>query len=239
MASLQLQNLKRNNKKVKSYFTTSKNITSTTEDISIVFPARYINKKLAYIDTEIKVIGIFAVIDKNNNYATVSAPIFLTLTPSTKELITINDNLKDYYQLTFPKNTVVIPNTNCIVRDNFIYDLYDEFFSYGKIPFYLDYNDVSNLFSKAKEYTKTSIGNDMLAFELFASVITRSSKDKTKFLRHMKDKSNYTYVGIKDMIYSYNNTGAKLFGNYLAKGINSAIVENETRSSKTTEILRR
>lgn len=239
MALFQPHSLNRNSKKISSYFVTNNNIVSTKEDIVIIYPKRYVDIGLAFAEEDIRVIGIFAIIDKQNNYATCSAPIFLTLTPSNIDTIEVNDKMKDYIRLTFPKDTVVISNTSCIMTDNFLYEMFNDFYSYARIPFFLNYDDVSMLFSNVKEYTGASLGNSMLTFELIASVMARQSKDKRKFLRFSKDKEDVSYVGLKDVIYSYNNTGAKLFGNYLAEGINSAIIEDETRSSKTTEILRR
>lgn len=239
MASLQLQKLNHNAKKVSSYFITKNNVTTTTEDISIVFPSRYLKRKLAFIDTDIRVLGIFAIIDKKNNYGVSLAPIFLHLTPSLIRDIKVDDALVEYKALDFPKGSTVIPYTNSIVRDNFVYELFDEFINKAHVPFFLTYDDTAKLFAESKEYTGKGFGSKLIGFEFMTSVIARDAKDKTKFLRHCVNKNNVAYVSISDMIYSYNNTGAKLFGNYLAEGINSAIVDSETRSSKTTEILRR
>ena len=240
MSTLQLDKLKRDPKKIASYLVTKNDITSTKEDLYIYFPSRFITKKLAFIDTDIRAINIFAIVDNKNNYAVASAPIIVRLSPAKVDTVKLeNDICKEYKQLYFPKDTVVIPNTLCVKQDSFVYDMYDELINNANIPWYLNYEDVASLFNKSKEYFGKALGTNLLAFELMASVITRSAKDKRVFLRLAKNQEDYTYVGIKDIIYSYNNTGAKLFGNYLAAGINSAILENEDTSSSLTDILRR
>ena len=240
MSILQLDKLKRDPKKIASYLVTKNNITSTTEELSIYFPARFVTKKLAFIDTDVRVVDVVAIVDSKHNYAVASAPIFIRFSPAVVEDVKdVDERCKEYKRLVFPKGSVVIPNTQCIKQDSFVYDLFDELINNARIPWYLNYEDVASLFNRSKEYFGKALGANLVAFELMASVITRSAKDKRVFLRHAKNQEDYTYVGIKDVIYSYNNTGAKLFGNYLGAGITSAVLEDEEQSSSLTNVLRR
>lgn len=238
MAAIDISKWKRNPSKIQSYFNTNKDVVTVTADLEVYFPERYITRELAFLDTDVRVISLYCIKDKQDNYAITRAPIFVRLTPSNIEEIKLEDSLKNYRVLTFPKGTVYTPNVNCIVRDNFVYNLFDEFYLKGNIPFYLEYTDLPEIFAEAKAYTNTGIGEDLLAYEFISSVVTRVKKDKTKYIRHSKDKHDTVYVGLNDIYFSYNNTGAKLFGNYLTYGINSAIIDKEEKTSDSTKLLR-
>lgn len=241
MESLQISKLKRNARKLENSIKVTGDITKAVEDVYVVFPERYINRNLATIDTEIKVVSCYALLDNKNNYAVVNAPIFQTLTPTNINTIDIDGD--KYKILEFDANTVMIPNNSCIVRDSFLYDIFDEFFVKGNIPWYLNYEDLSDIFAQAKTYANSNIGSNPLIFEILTSVISRSPKNKKIYFRDIatssnKDKITPEYVGLNNPYYSFDNTGAKLIGSRLGAGLNVAIVEPETKTSATSEILR-
>lgn len=238
MESFTVDKLKRNPERIKTLFEVKGNITMVKENIVIVFPERYINRGLANIDTQVSVLSCYAILDDYDNYAITNVPIIQTLTPSNIGDAKIND--VNYKVLTFNKDTVFIPNNNMVVRATFLYEIFDEFYIKGKIPWYLDYIDVCSVMLKAKDFADSKIGNNPLSFEVFTSIIARTQSDKQTYYRTIaNDKNkNPTYVGLANPYYSFNNTGAKLIGSRLRTGLNTAIVNPEDKSSPTADILR-
>lgn len=241
MDNLLINKLKRNPEKIQSLLKVTGDITTALDNLYVIFPERFIDRKLAFIDSEVKVLMCCAILDDSNNYALINAPIFQTLTPSNISNVKCEDDT--YKLLSFKANTVIIPNNNTILTDNFMYDVFDEFFIKGKIPWYLNYEDVSNVFLESKKYAGSNIGNNPLIFEMLTSIITRLDKDKKIYLRHIltkenKNKIQSTYIGLNNPYYSFDNTGARLIGSRFGAGLNVALVEPETKTSATTEILR-
>lgn len=237
--SYKLSNLKRNPKIISSYFKIVGETTLTTENIKVLVPTRYLDKKLCIITNSVKVLSVYMVIDNKNNYGIVSAPIMQDITPVNISNVSLDG--VPYIELEFNKGDVFIPNNNLIMSDTFMYDIFDEFYIKGNVPSFLDYMDVRNLMLETKKYANSNIGNNPLIFELFTSIISRDPKNKKVYYRNMKSRTNKTrptYVGLSNIYYSYDNTGAKLIGGYFGEGITTAIVEPETRSSDVSNILR-
>lgn len=241
MENLPINKAVRNPKKIMDKVKVNGDITTALDDLYIIFPERYINRKLAYIDSEINVLSCYVLMDNKYNYAVVNAPIMQVVTPSNINTVDINDD--KYKILEFQKDGVIIPNNTCVVRNEFLYDIFDEFFIKGNIPWYLSYEDISNIFEKAQTYANSNIGNNPLIFEILTSVISRSPKNKKVYIRHIvtestKGKIIPNYVGLNNPYYSFDNTGAKLIGSRFTAGLNVAIVEPETKTSATSDILR-
>lgn len=233
-----IDKLKRNKDIIKNIIKVTNNVTTVTRDCYVVFPTRFLNNKLASIDSEVSLVGYYAIIDENDNYATVLAPIMQILTPSNITDLIYEDS--EYKVLKFAANTVMIPNNTCIVRDNFLYYVVNEFILNNYVPFYLDYEDISNLFLEAKTYAGSNIGNDIISFEVLAAIVARVKTNKTLYYRYLDkpDKSKLAFVGLNNPLYSFDNTGARLIGSYLSDGMLVSIMEEEKQSTDAIDILR-
>ena len=241
MENISTTELKYNPAAFSNIFNVKKDVTITNANIMVLFPDRYINRKLVLMDNVISIVAIYAIVDENNNYCTVLAPIFQTMTPNL--IRDVNVDGEPYKALYFDAGDVFIPNNKLIVRDSFIYDLFDEFFIKGKVPWFLNYEQLSNLFAESKKYANTNVGADSMAFEILTAIISRYNKDKKVYFRTVVDKSNRnaltpTYVGLNNPYYSFDSTGAKLIGSRFGTGLIVGMVEPETKTSVTTDILR-
>lgn len=241
MESLQSSRFKRRPEAIKSAVKVTGNITTANEPLRIMFASRYINRKLAILDHNIQLLALYALINDKDEYALVTAPIIQTVTPYTISDIVVDDTL--YKVFYFNKGGVIIPNNKLIIRDNFMYDIFDEFFVSGNVPWYLDYEDISNIFIESKKYANSNIGSDPLAFEILSSIVARSQADKKVYYRQLvatgnKGKAKLSYVGLNNPYYSFDNTGAKLIGSRFNDGLNVALVEPEKKTSATSQILR-
>lgn len=207
------------------------------EDLTIVFPTRYIDRELALLGSSVRTTAIFAIIDEDYNYGVISLPITMELTPYKVEDLVIDS--VDYKMLSFTKDSVICPNTNCVVSGSFLYNMFDEFYVKGNVPWYISYEDLAVMFSSSKEYAGSAIGNNQLAFELLTATITRVTENKNILFKEKLDSKNITFIGLNDRYYAFDNTGAKLIGGYMAEGVTNAIVSPEKESSNLTKILRR
>jgi len=210
------------------------------DDFRVVFPERYINQELAVMGSTVRTINIFAIIDSKNNYCVALAPIFIDLTPS--NIIDIEIDNVIHKCLTFDKGSTFTNNTSLLKTGDFLYNLFDEFFIKGKIPWFIDYNDISDLLIESSKYTGSGIGDNPIAYEILASVISRKAGDKNIKFRHtLKNNSGDTkpeYVGLNNIYYSYDNTAGKLVGGYYGAGVTAAVVVKETQTTVVADLLR-
>ena len=231
-----ISKLKRDPGIISNYLDVKGETTLAKADLQIMFPSKFINRQLAFINNDfIRVIGIYAILDTNNNYAIVRTPIYHEIQHSGLEYIVI-DNV-EYVLVTINKDTVFLINNNLVVSDKFVYDVFDEFFSNGKIPWYLGYEDVARIFEDGVKFANVKIGNDPFIFELLTSIIARISSDKTKKYRTDPD-NQLAFVGLNDIRYGFSNTGASLIGGYFKEGITNAIVRKEEESIELVKVLR-
>lgn len=236
-----IKDLKRKPDTILSYFKQVGNALVVKKDITVLFPSRYVNKHLAYMGDTVNVLAIFAIVDDNGNYAIMNIPAMIELSPIMTNEVDINDD--SYMALEFTENDVFTHNINLLQQDGFIYDLFDDFFIQGNIPWYLDYEDLSNILVLSQKYAGSRIGNNPLGLEILTSIAARIRSDKTVFFRTLSNdvtkmnKEKPTYVALQNIYYTFNSTLAKISGSYFKEGITSALVNHEKKKTKLEEIV--
>lgn len=238
MKIIDLIKLKRDPNKVKNLFKVNPNNTLVTKPVYVVFPLRFVKKNLAILSNDgIRLLGNYAIVTEDDYYSVMNKPIYQDLLPSFMEEQTIDG--VEYMVCEFLANSIFFTTNKFIVTDSFTYDLLDEYFSKGNVPWYMNYEDVSRIFETSSKYAGTGIGNQTFIFEILTSIISRNKINKTLYYRQTqaKDKS-LAYVGLNDIRYGFDNTGARLIGGYFKEGIVTSIVNPETKTSLTSQILR-
>lgn len=237
MADFDISKLKRNAEAIRKQFVVKDDTTYlSNERLQIMFPERYIKKELAILNTDyVRLVGIYAILDYHGNYAVVNTPIYQNLLPLSTENITVDE--KPYVLLTLEENSMIMESNTLTVMNNFVYDIFYEFFLKGNIPWFLSYEDVARLFEQGSKYANIGTGNDPIIFEILTATITRNSNNKTVYYRQ-DSKGSPSFVGLNDIRYGFDNTGARLIGGYFKDGITTALVDKEKTTSETSRILR-
>lgn len=241
MEQLNLNNLKKNKETIKQSFQLVKDKTFTNRNLSVLFPELFLSKNLAVIDSFVETVCIFVILDENNNYAVTVAPVKQKFFPDRISKININDQV--YVKMDFLKGSAFFTNNNAIMTQSFLYDLFETFFLLGKIPWYIGYEELSDLLIDTKKYNGSSIGNDPMIVQLLTSVITRVKGDENEYYRHVvkskNDLNKYktTYKGLNDVYYSLDSTSSKIIGGYLEDGIINAIMDPSKNITPIEKIL--
>jgi len=232
--------LKHNPEIIKKLFKNKGDSIVATDDFYIIFPERYINKNLAVMGGTVKLLSVYAVVDKNMNYGVVMAPVFMEITPMNVTSVIVNGIVNKVLEIN--KGDPFVLNRNLLKVEGFMYDLFDEFFLQGKVPWYVTYTKLSELFLESYKYAGSRIGNDPLTMELITSITARSSTDKLvsyrEIVKNPKTKLTPEYVGLNNVYYSYDNTLSKIMGGYMSVGITTAIVNKEEETTKVSALLR-
>jgi len=232
--------LKHNPKLISEIFSNKGDSVIAKDNFYIIFPERYIAKNLAVMGSTVSLLSVYAVVDRNMNYGVVMAPIMMEVIPNNVTNVLVDGVVNKVLEVN--KGETFIINRNLLRTAPFMYDVLDEFFLQGNVPWYLNYQLLAELFTESAKYAGSNIGNDPLAMEVITSIISRTKDDKFTSFREVVKSSDTKlvpyYIGMSNVNYSYDNTLSKLMGGYFKQGITTAIVNRESETTKVSALLR-
>lgn len=233
-----ISKLKRNPEAIKSKLKIVNDKVVTTGELTVMFPSKYLANVLQLAEitnTGISVVGVFAIIDDKNNYGVVNS-IGEYLLPIS-ELDTVNIDNEDYQICKYSPDSIIFSSLDAYVKSDYIYPIFHHVFSSGNVPWFLNYEDVSDLFKTSDKYGGLNIGNDPMNFELITSMVARCRGNKDRYHKEAIN-SEIVYVGLNDTIYGHTNTESRLIGNYFKDGLLATITKPEEKGTIMMEILK-
>ncbi len=235
--------LKRNPTEVLKVLKTIDNKLVTMKHCKVQIPERFVDIGLGQIGVDTFTLGCIAIILDDGSYATMVVTSILELDPY--KTIKVDIRGVSYYEFYFEEGDAVIKNLDLIRNDDISYLIFNEFIFQGKIPWYMGYLDICKLFDTAKEYAGSNVGESQETIEFIASIVARSSKDRSKYIRttisryNELDGDNVAFVPLMSVLYSVKSTLNKLSGSYFSDGVTSAIVNPSETSSDIERIVRK
>lgn len=226
--------MKRDGKFIESNLYKKDGAIYTKEVTKIKFQKRFLNKDLADIGETIKIFGIFT-IHIDDVYSVSLIPAMMTTSPVSIEEETIGS--EDYMVFTYGKNSKIIDNDSVVKNNLLTYNLFQEFFMAGKMPWFIEYLDAVKLFDNMVKYANGKIGEYHLSDEVIISFVAKQKKDITQFHR-LAPNEPYIFTAIDEVYYSVNSTLNKIAGNYFADGVISALVNPEKTPTHLENIVR-
>lgn len=235
--------LKRDPAKVKANLVTREDTSVVTKTgCKIYFPVRFAERFLAEIGVNNLCVGLFPIVVEDQYYSLLNVNAMIGLNPGSVNKT--EHKGMEYYELVFDPGSVVITSLDLVQNDNILYRLYDELFSKGKIPWYVGYEDLGNLYDTAKRFAGASVGDSPEVIQLLTSIVTRDSQDRTKYYRSVvESRSDLTnkppvYIPLRSVFYAATNTTNKLAGSYFADGVTSALLSPSDRVEAVEKLLR-
>lgn len=241
MAGFIKEILKENNKVIKAALKDDKESIVVTEDLYIMFPARYSNVGLLTMKDTISVLTTFIIVNEKNEYAKIIKPAIITTEPSIIDTVTIDGT--EYMKFTYHKGSKIVVNKSILKYDGFIFELFREFVIKGNIPWFLNYEDITNLFLEVRKFSGSSISDNPISIQVLTSILARNPNNLPEYIRQsIKDKndpllSNIRFIALSNVQDGYNNTMSRLSGAYLKDGIDSVIVRDQTSETQIEKIL--
>lgn len=215
----------------------------TTKGCKIYIPARFEERNLAEIGSETNICGIFATVVEGTFYSVTNVCAMFKIEPSSTMKIMVDGD--EYYEFTFDPGATVMPSLDLVKLDMLVYRVYDEVMSKGRVPFYLGYIELSEIFDTALEHAGANIGQNQEVTELIVSIISRDPSDRTKYYRTcVKDLMDLTrnppaFTPLKSVQFAATNTTNKLAGSYFNEGLVSALVSPAERTERIEGLLRK
>lgn len=208
--------------------------------ISVRFPVRFEEAELATISAQNSVYGLVMLLLESGEYGLLNVNASLNLGPAIVTIVKEDD--VDYYNFLYQEGQVVFESQDLVCQSGLIYSALKEFILMGKVPKYVDYDDMGKLFSTAVKHARTTAVILPSVVEFLASYIARSEKDRTKFYRETlgtgKPVGKPSWVPLLSVYYSAPGTVNKLAGAYFNPGVVSALVNPSERVETVESILR-
>lgn len=231
MLHINVEDLKPNNQVILDSLDVKKNTTLVKKNLKIIFPDRFINRGLANIGNHVKLLGLYAIVDEDNNFSVFFSTVFHDVVPYIVHDATCSDGAA-YKVLEIEKGTPIITDHTVLVTDNFIFDICDEIYIKGRIPWYISNDMLPDILGDSGYLNDSSISNDRLIFEILSSLNARGD-NKTDYFRHSHPEvgDSPKWVALNDIYLSYKNTGSQLIGGYYSQAITKAVLEPEEEST--------
>lgn len=213
----------------------------TKTGCKIHVPVRFTEHDLAYVGVETYVIGLFPIIIEDSFYSVMMVMAMVELDPWKKEKIKIDG--QEYYEFIFKKGSTVIKSDKLVKTDVLTYKVYDEIIAKAKVPYYLDYDLLGNIFDTSVKHAGAAVGENPEVTELLISMIARSKEDRTMHYRQtIKTLTDLrtnppVWTALKNVTFSATNTTNKLAGSYFDEGVSAALLYPSDRTERIEEIL--
>ncbi len=236
-----MSNLRRIPTAAKTYLFEDKgNRILTRKDCEIHMPVRFADRGLGQIGIDTFVYGCFPIVFDTGEYSVCNVTSLIEVDPY-KTTTKIIDEI-EYYVLHFKAGDVVIKTSNLVKRETIMFNVFEEFIFKGKVPWFMEYEDIGKLFDTADEYGGSTVGKNQVTIEMIASMICRNKKDRTKYIRlsanSYKDIEDIAIVPLQSVFYSANSTINKLAGSYFNQGVVSSLVNPSKDVTDIESILR-
>lgn len=211
------------------------------EEVKIYFPARFVERDLAELGHDIYVIGLFAIVI-GDKFCTLNVPAMVPLSPTYYSTIEIEG--VEYYEFIFDKGSVVINNTDLVIRDTLVYYIVAEIFSKGNVPWYIGYSEMAAIFDNAEKHAGTKVVSQRKVIELWVSILARNPDKPTQYyaetIQSQDDvvKRPPTFVGMRNVSLMASGTLNKVVGSYMSDGITSALLNPSDEIGLLETILR-
>ena len=235
---------KRSKEKVFENIVTKDGVVYTKKPCKIQIPQRFTERAvgLGLIGVDTQIAGLFPLIMETGEYSVMNMCGMVQIDPYKITEITIED--VDYHEFYFAAGQVLFKTLEIVVNVDMVWNILNELVFKGKVPWYMDYEDLGNIANTTKKHAGSDVGAVRSMFEAMISIIARSLSDRKTYLRtEIKEGGKITrdmiqIVPLRSVIDSVNNTQAKITGNYLGPALVSALVDPSVKASKSEKILR-
>ena len=211
----------------------------TKTGCTIYVPANYTDKGLAVIASEVTILGVYALFIDDVTYSVSNATCMLSLKPDMVDTIQMDD--QEYFKFSFNPGSVVIQNTMSVKNKKLTNYIMDYFIDYGHTPWFMNYQDLAELFSQSRYYNDLRMGQGQPILDIIVAGIARNPKNVREYYRHaMTNEAQLReyprFVPLRDIAINTTSNLARLNGSELQRGIKSALLSEPQRSEPLEEL---
>lgn len=213
-----------------------------TEDCFIEVPTRFMTSGLGNLSAKSNVYGSLAILDKKGNYTVTNIPNLLEIEPHDITTFELDEDETEYYRFEFKRGQPVFLDMNVVMSDDLMYNILNEYIFKGKIPWYIEPDDLYRIFDFAKSHANSNIQISYQILELIISTVVRNRKNRQMPFRlshrSAKTSKDFDFVPMANVYYGVQAPFNKLSGAYMQDGIISALVTKPVAPGINEVILR-
>lgn len=210
---------------------------------TVMFPVSYTSKSLAFISSEIQVVGVWLITTDFKTYGSANATAMMKMKPDAIDTITVNG--VDLYKLTFNPGSVVILNRFLIRDKKIIYNAMSYTYDYGKAPFWWNAVDHAELLSSSRDWNDMTVFKDQITHDIYSAHLQRSQTNAKKFFRSTVKSPNDVvdisprFIPLRDGALNKTSRLAKLADTELNRGIRNALLDDPIREEPLEQLFMR
>lgn len=228
--------LKRDPNLIQENFVEVDNRIITKQKCSLVIPYNYLQNKLARMGNAIYITSVAGVII-GDRYGALVACANINITPDETNQIKIDG--EEFLEFVFEAGSAVMPSTMIVQDPDLAFEINKYFYTFGRVPWFLGYDDEGNVLKEHKAYSGLNISPTNTPFEIVTAKISRDPKNKFVLFRHSDMKGTPVVVPFSSVMFNATSTTAKILGNYLEDGVTSALLSPSNKTETVENLLRR
>lgn len=232
---LSFKTLKRNHNLLKSIFIIKDDVLIGKTDCKIYVPQDYLKYRMLTIGEKTEMLAVAAVVS-NGEYGLFNGCCKITIQPDVVKNVMIDGT--EYIEFSFTAGNIIVPRTVTVKDSDLVYDMYKYFYSQGKIPSFMNVDDLGNIFIHHKEYGGINISPNNVPFEIVASMICRDKKNTFQYHRHADQNAEPLIIPFNSVLFNAKSTTAKLLGANLEDGFTNALVNPSDETDRLETLLR-
>ncbi len=241
MKQLSVKDLKRNPDVIMSKVLETDTSFLAGEDMSIIFPARWLEAaaNLARIDITVSIMGILCFIDKNNNYSVIKIPTRINTNPNRITDLMVDD--VPYKEMHYSKGEQLISNRDIVKDNSDLFTVFSEFYFKANVPFYVG-KELTEVFINADKYAGSKVGENSLAIELMTSIVSKNADDLSEPYRvaiNRNKDAKIKFINLLNPYFTFKSTFGRISGSYAKQGTIASLLDpSENKDNKIEQILR-
>jgi len=216
---MDITKLKRDKNLAKKVLNVKESVVTVNESCKVIFPTRFVNVGVCSIENYTQVLTCFAVVVKDK-YFILNAPTLISMEPTDIETEEIDG--QEYYVCTFEKDALFMTRRDIAITDAFIFDLFIEIIQKGMVPWYLDDDDGTTLFSNAGVYAGSNFSSNLPIISVLWSINAKDPDVPSRYYREGKCQGRPLFTGLINNS-DYATTYQKITGPYFKRGVTSAV----------------
>lgn len=237
---MDVSNLERNPAKVKAAIEQNHkaNVMVAKKPIRIYFPKHYLSGRLGSIESDIRVVAIYAMVVDDEFYAVSNICAKIPLTPDRINVVKIEDS--PYYELSWEKGSIISPNTRLLKDPDLSFFVNDEFVNKGYTPWYMNPLDLNAVTNSFKKHAGVDLGVALTQLGIQTASRMRSANDLSMYAREsFKTTADITdapmeLIPLNSVGDGTTNAMSRMLGGYASEGLVSSLV-NESDSVQSIE----
>lgn len=208
----------------------------TGDKLEVFIPQRYQDKGFLTLGETVSTLAIFSMRVNDKEEIGLLLPASITMSPIDISEETING--EKFFICTLNKGCV-FHNSNLLIQNgNIGFFMWNEFLALGHMPKFITYKNIISLFDNLGKIAGLNLNVSHAILELVYAHMFRNPKKMTQFFRHTTMDFEPVMISLHDVAYGATTTHSRIFGSYAGQGLNSALLNQETKNNELEDIFR-